>query len=167
MNLRNLRDSGTWLPTLAIAAGLLVAACLPKDSDNEGRGDETGYWDTGYYDYEDDEDDEGEDHPAFINGLAAVYIQEFSCAIAWDISGAPVSGYDLMWEVDGTVSASTDCLFGEDISNTLEVTAGAVYFGVDYWGAASYGGGTLDWTTAGYVYGAGGYTYYYYGYGLY
>ena len=163
MNLRNLRDSSTWLPTLAIAAGLLVAACLPKDSD-DGRGGETGYWETGYYDWDDDDD---YSYIGDIRGTAGVYIAEAGCSIIWDHAGYSSNGYDLSWEVSATVSTASSCSFGSDTYNSLQVSAGSVYFGADYWGAASYGGGSLSWATAGYVYGAGGYTYYYSGYGDY
>jgi hypothetical protein len=102
-----------------------------------------------------------------FSGTGGVLIVEAGCDIVWDFSGPATNGMDLMWDVDGVLSSAGSCDFGEDASRTLAVTGGAVYFGDDYWGAATNGGGSLSWATAGYVYGAGGYTYVYSGNGSY
>ena len=46
---------------------------------------------------------------------------------------------------------------------TFELESRAAYFNSDYWGTASYADGNIDFATRGYIPGAGGYSYYYFG----
>jgi|GEM_PF-1304824 len=98
-----------------------------------------------------------------LHGVAGVWIVETECDVVWTMSGEQCPGCDLGWDTDLELSDAGSCPFGTDTSGTFEVVAGAAYFRGDYWGAAAYGGGSVAWASAGYIYGAGGYTYYYAG----
>ena len=165
--------SGAALSVVALTA--LLAACLPSaDSDKDsdcgafglGCGSYGVYYDTYDYWY-----DSGRERPdgdvGDFSGVAAVLIMEAGCDIVWDLSGSASNGLDLRWDMDLDLSGSSSCDFGSDTAGTFEVRAGAAYFNSDYWGAAAYSDGSVAWATAGYVYGAGGYTYVYSGSGTY
>lgn len=100
-----------------------------------------------------------------LSGTAGVSIAELGCDVVWDISGPQCDGCDLGWDASLSVlpEPETTCGFGDDTSGVFEVVAGAAYFQGDYWGAATAAGGTVEWNTVGYVYGAGGYSYSYSG----
>jgi len=98
-----------------------------------------------------------------IDGYAGVAIVELGCDLIWEMSGEQCSGCDLAWDVELENRYDGSCSFGADVDGRLETNSGAVYFNGDYWGASRYGDGHLEWQTAGYVYGTGGYTYAYFG----
>ena len=160
----------TFRTTLSIAAlSLSLTSCLPSDDkDDEESGCSPfdpscrGVYGTGWYSW--DSGYGGWDDPDVgpISGIAAVYIQEAGCDVLWDLSGPQCSGCDLGWDADLDYTGGS-CGGGGDTSGTLLVEGRAVYWNSDYWGYAAVGGGSISWATVGYVYGAGGYTYTYYG----
>lgn len=154
---------------LLTAVSLVSVACLPDEQKDEESGcglfsncydswyswgDSGGYWD--------DDVEVGS-----ITGSAGVYIVEAGCDLVWDISGDQCSGCDLGWDIAMDLTSLGSCSFGNNTSGTLEIYGGAAYFSGDYWGVASAGGRSVTWATVGYVYGVGGYTYYYSGAGSY
>jgi hypothetical protein len=98
-----------------------------------------------------------------ISGKAGVLIVEANCDVAWDMTGTQCDGCELGWDATLTLNDEGSCEFGEDTTGVFEVLAGAAYWKGSYWGAATSGGNSVNWATAGYVYGAGGYTYVYSG----
>jgi hypothetical protein len=100
-------------------------------------------------------------------GNGGVLIVEAGCDVIWDMSGSATNGMDLSWAMDLTLTDAGSCDFGDNNSGTFTVEGGGAYWDGDYWGAATSGGGNVAWATAGYVYGAGGYTYVYNGSGSY
>lgn len=161
------RTPYTWFVVLSCAVAL--GACLPKeddDKDESGWGFGTGRWgDVGVTSIADDDRDE--DSYSEFRGRGGVLVVDAGCEVVWEISGYTCAGCDLGWEVDLSHSSASSCDFGSDTSGVFEVVGGAAYFNGDYWAAASAGGGALSWSTAGYVYGSGGGTYYYAGSGTY
>jgi hypothetical protein len=138
----------TQLIALAAVLGATTVACNGKDS---GTGTPATTGGTGG----------GEVGP--IAGSAGVFIVEAGCDIVWDMSGDQCAGCDLGWDISLGLTDAGSCSFGDNTSGKFEVSAGAAYFEGDYWGAAAAGGGAVSWATVGYVYGAGGYTYFYSG----
>ena len=102
-----------------------------------------------------------------IVGTAGVLIVEEDCDIIWGMDGPPCAGCELGWDVDLMITSAGSCSFGSSVSGRFVVEYGAAYWSDAYWGEAVTGGGTLSWMTAGYVYGAGGYSYLYAGAAVY
>ena len=98
-----------------------------------------------------------------LRGFAGVAIQEMGCTILWDVDGSQCPGCDYGWDVGLSDSGAGSCDFGDDTSGELIYQYGAVYFQSLYWGRATLGGGRLDWSSYAYIYGPGGYSYYYVG----
>lgn len=151
-----------------LVTSIAAVACLPKGDDDESgsavfgsyRYDSWYRWDSGGW------SDPGPVVGDF-SGIGGVMIVEAGCELVWDLAGRQCSGCDLGWDVSLEVSPSSSCDFGTDTSGVLEIGGGAAYFNGDYWGAATARDGAVSWATAGYIYGAGGYTYAYAGSGLY
>ena len=143
------------LAALATVLGVTTVGCGKDDSG-------TGIATTGEGEGEGEGEGVGD-----ITATGGVLIVEAGCEVIWDISGSQCSGCDLGWDASLALSDSTSCDFGDNTSGTLEVSGGALYFGGDYWAAATTGGNAISWATAGYVYGAGGGTYVYAGSGTY
>lgn len=101
-----------------------------------------------------------------FSGTGEIDIIAADCNIIWDISGPQCAGCDLGWDVALTPSGGT-CSADPNAEGRLQYADGSVYFDDFYWGYGVTGGGTLRWYSLGYVYGAGGYDYYYSGSGSY
>jgi len=97
-------------------------------------------------------------------GAAGVYIQESACAVIWDLQGEGSDCGDcaLAFEVELSISEDS-CGVATDADGRLEFRAGATYFDGFYWGSYAFSGDTISWSTAGYVAGPGGGSYYYVG----
>ena len=156
-----LMHAAGWLG-LVLMGAVAMSSCLPKDSDEDDSA--SNYGETGWYSYADSGWNNNRTVGP-ISGMAGVAIEDL-CTVLWDFTGTPSGGaMDLVWSADLRINPSATC--GEDTSGTLEVENYAMYFNNDYWGPASYSGGSVSWSTLAYVTGAGGYQYYYYGYGSY
>jgi len=101
-----------------------------------------------------------------FSGTAVIEIIAADCDITWDVAGPQCAGCDLGWDVD-LIPTGGSCGADPNAEGRLEYFGGAVYFDDSYWGYGVTGGGTLRWYSLGYVYGAGGYDYYYRGSGSY
>ena len=104
-----------------------------------------------------------------VTGAVALGVTEVGCVYLWTLSGesADCSGCDLAFEVSMQDDGG-DCGDGGSFSGPLEFNGGAAYFRDDfYWGQITQqGGGTIQWYTYDYVYGAY-YSYRYAGYAYY
>ena len=105
----------------------------------------------------------------FVEGEFAVIIVELDCDLTWDMTGPEIacSGCDIAFEVSLAVSGGSCDLSPSDTSGELLFSGGYAYFQSNYLGAGYVGGGAVAWASYSYIYGAGGYTYLYWGGGAY
>ena len=153
---------------MVCAAGLSSCSFITKDDLNSWAPDERrnrgnngggGWYDSGGY------AGGGGVTGDIYAGTYGLYIER-TCGIIWDMTG--IASGDLSWDVNLYVDPGpTDCSGAENTYGTFVVQYGYAYFSNSYVGWANYGGGSISWATYGYIYGAAGGRYYYYGFAAY
>ena len=88
----HLRDIDSWLPValVAVAALIIIPACLPKDSgDKDNRRGGSGWWDSGWDSYSEFDEYEEED-----DGSAATEVTDAALDLTWNMANDVTQPWD-------------------------------------------------------------------------